>query len=235
MKMLKYIFLPIGLALLAGAFYFYTSTQTFLKGALSAQGTVIELVRSKSSNSSSSSSSYTYKPVVEFKTPAGKRIEFTSSTGSKPPSYSKGEIVEVFYDESFPQKAKINGFFYLWGPAIILGLMGVIFTLIGAAMLFMKYRKNKNIEYLKLKGTPVKAKFQSVERNRMLAVNKSNPYQIYAQWKNPMTSELHIFKSENLWFDPTNHINTDEITVLIDRNNPKIYYVDTSFLPKLAD
>ena len=69
----------------------------------------------------------------------------------------------------------------------------------------------------------------------MVTANTTNPYLIYVQWKKPMTSKLHVFKSENIWFDPTDHINTDEITVLIESNNPKKYYVDTSFLPKLAD
>ena len=198
----------------------------------------MELIRSRSSSSSSSSSStssYTYKPEVEFKTPNGKRIEFTSSSGTNPPSYSKGEVIEIFYDESLPQNAKINGFFSLWGGAIILGLMGIIFTLIGTSIFLTKHLKSKKIEFLKRNGTPIQAKFQSVGRNRMVAVNKRNPYQIYVQWKNPMTSKRHIFKSENIWFDPTDLINTDEITVLIERNNPKKYYVDTSFLPKLAD
>lgn len=221
--------------MLAATFYFYTNTQEFLKTALTTQGTVTELIRSRSSSSSSSSSSYTYKPVVEFKTQKGEQIEFTSTAGSNPPSYSRGEVVEVFYQKSSPEKAKINGFFSLWGLALIFGVMGTIFTLFGASIILIKYLKNKKIEFLKLRGTPIQAKFQSVEKNGSFAINKRNPYQIYAQWKNPMTSELHIFKSENLWFDPTDHINTDEITVLIERNNPKKYYVDTSFLPKLAD
>jgi hypothetical protein len=66
------------------------------------------------------------------------------------------------------------------------------------------------------------------------AIKTGQIYRICAQWTNPVTSEIHIFNSENIWFDPADHINTDEVTVLIERDNPKKYYVDISFLPKVA-
>ena len=78
------------------------------------------------------------------------------------------------------------------------------------------------------------AKFQSVKINRSFKVNGRNPYQILAHWQNPATSELHVFVSDNIWFDPTDYIDQDDIVVLIDKDNPSSYYVDTSFLPKLA-
>ena len=225
----KYTFTLLGIGMLIGAFFLFSNTHNFLKSSLTTTGTVIKLISSKSDDST------TYRPVVEFKTPAGKIIEFTSSAGSNPPSYSKGEIVEVYYDEATPEKAKINGFFSLWGGVTILGILGAVFSTIGASLLIATRQKSKNIERLKLIGSPVKAKFQSVEKNGSYTLNKRNPYQIYAQWKNPMTSKLHIFKSDNIWFDPTDHIIDDEITVLIDRKNPKKYHMDISFLPEVAD
>lgn len=227
-SVIKYTFTVLGLGMLFGAFTFYTNTQDFLKNALTTSGTVVELVSSRSSDST------TYRPVVEFKTQDGKLVEFTSSSGSNPPSFSEGEIVEVLYQESSPERAKINSFFSLWGGSTILGGLGAVFFIVGFSIILFGSLKSKRIKYLKENGTPIKAKFQSVEINGSLKVNGRNPYQIYVQWKNPATSELHIFKSENIWFDPTDHINTDEITVLIEKNNPKKHYVDISFLPKVA-
>ena len=57
---------------------------------------------------------------------------------------------------------------------------------------------------------------------------------IVSQWQNPATSKLHIFESDNIWFDPTDFIKTDKIKVWIDRKNPKKYMVDLSFLPEVA-
>lgn len=227
-SIVKYAFTVVGLGMLVGSFFIYQNTQYFLNDALTTEGTVIELVRSRSSDST------TYRPVVEFKTHGGSKVEFTSSSGSNPPSYSKGEVVEVLYQESSPEQAKINGFFSLWGASTILGGLGAVFFLVGISIILFGSLKRKKIEHLKKNGIAIKAKFQSVETNRSLDVNGRNPYQICVQWKNPATSELHVFNSDNIWFDPTDHINNDEITVLIDKDNPKKYHVDISFLPKVA-
>jgi len=45
---------------------------------------------------------------------------------------------------------------------------------------------------------------------------------------------LYIFRSENLWFDPSDHVTQEKIPVLVDEANMKKYWVDTTFLPKLA-
>jgi hypothetical protein len=228
LSIVKYVFSAIGIALLAGAIFFYQNTSAFLADALSTSGTVIDLARSRSSDST------TYRPVVEFKTHNGERVEFTSTSGSNPPSYSKGEIVTVLYSELRPEKARIQGFFSLWGMPAIFGGLGAVFATIGFSIILFGRLKQRNITYLKQHGVKIKTRFQSVERNRAYRVNGQSPYRIHTQWKNPGTAKLHVFKSENLWFDPTDHIDRDEITVIIARNNPKKYYVDTSFLPELA-
>ncbi len=212
--------------MLTGAFFLFTSTQDFLKSAVTTDGVVVELIRSRSDDS------IVYYPAVEFRTQSGTTIEFTGSTGSNPPSYFQGEAVTVLYQESSPNHAKIKGFFSVWGVTTIVGGLGALFFLIGFSVILKKRSKTKKKEYLTKNGIAVKARIQEVIINRSLKVNNRSPYQIYAQWNDPATSEEHIFKSENIWFDPTKHINGDEITVLIERNNPKKYYMDISFLSK---
>ncbi len=112
--------------------------------------------------------------------------------------------------------------------------MGLVFFLIGFIITLVGFLKGRKNEYLKQNGIQIKTKFQNIGLNRSLEVNGSNPYQITSQWISPTTNELHIFKSENILFDPTEYINTDEITVLVEKDNPKRYYVDISFLPKIA-
>ncbi len=46
--------------------------------------------------------------------------------------------------------------------------------------------------------------------------------------------EVHVFKSQNLWFDPSAYVNTDTVAVYIDEDNPRKCCMDISFLPKLA-
>ncbi|MFD1602275.1 DUF3592 domain-containing protein [Flavobacterium artemisiae] len=229
MKIVKYVFLIIGLALLGGAFYLYQNKQAFLDKAVKVQGTVTDLIASRSDKST------TYRPVVSYTTKDGKQIEFTSSVGSNPPSYHEGETVEIFYDPADPYDADINGFVSLWLAPLILGIIGTIFFLIGFLIILFGKMKQKKIEDLKFNGKSIITKFDHADLNYNYKVNGRSPYVIYSQWLNPATNELHLFKSENIWFDPNNFIPSEGIKVLIDPSNPKKYYMDISFLPKVSN
>ena len=229
MSIIKYVFSLIGVGMLIGTFFWYQNVTSFIAKSETAQGKVTELVRSRSGDST------TYKPVVQFNGQNGELIEFMSSTGRSPPSYDVGEKVEVFYLPENPQNAKINGFFSLWGGPLIVGILGGIFFLVGMGIVVATASKSRRDEYLRKHGTPVVAKLQSVEKNRSLRAKGRSPYRIISQWQNPVTSELHVFESNNVWFDPTEYIKDKNITVFIDRKNPGKYYVDLSFLPKVAN
>jgi hypothetical protein len=233
LSIVKYVFLLIGLGMLTGAFFMYRNTSQFLETAVTAQGTVVELVESRSSDSSSNS--IMYAPVVNFIDKKGVEVKVYSSTSSNPPSYFVGEKVEVLYAPETPQNAKIKGFFSLWGGATILGILGGILFVIGGVIFLFDRKKSNMLSHLKQNGTRIESDFQSVGLNASLAVNGRNPFQIVSQWQNPATSKIHLFTSDNIWFDPTDFIKTDKIKVLIDRNDPKKYHVDLSFLPKVAD
>ena len=222
----KYTFTAIGIAMFIGAFIAYLNTQRFVDEAVSSQGTVVDLVYSNNSG--------VYQPVVEFTTQGGAFVEFISSTGSNPASYYRGEVVDVLYPVNFPEMAKIDSFFMVWVWPIVLSGMGAVFFLIGFLMIVFGKLKNKKIDYLKKNGVAIQTKFQSVEFNTRLEVNGRNPYLIVTQWTDPATNELYVFNSENIWFDPSDHIQ-EEISVLIEKDNPKKYYVDISFLPKVAN
>lgn len=227
MKIIKYVFSIVGLALLIGAFFLYQNKKSFLEKAITVKGTVTELLPSRSDNST------TYKPVVAFTTKDGKQIEYTSSISSNPPSYHKGEIVEIFYDPADPYDATINGFASLWLAPLILGIFGTVFFLIGFLIILFGKMKQKKIEDLKFNGKAIITKFDHADLNYSYKVNGRSPFVIYSQWLNPTTNELHLFKSENIWFDPNNFIPSEGIKVLIDPSNPKKYYMDISFLPRV--
>jgi hypothetical protein len=231
-SIVKYVFLLVGCGLLIGAVFLFKDTQSFLKIAERTDGKVVDLVAFESTDTDDNRRSVTYAPVVEFLTKEGEKITFTSSTRSYPPSYSRGEAVEIFYLPGNPEKAKINDFFSLWGIAVVFGGLGIVFFLTGTGIIFFIWRKKRSDENLKLYGTKIQAKFMSVEINSSLQVNGRSPWRILAQWQNPATSKVHVFNSNNLWFDPTDLIEGASITVFINRKNLKKYYVDTSFLPE---
>ncbi|MDR2174134.1 MAG: hypothetical protein LBE32_08070 [Burkholderiales bacterium] len=75
--------------------------------------------------------------------------------------------------------------------------------------------------------------FQSVALNTSLRVNGRHPFHVLTQWQDPITGEIRIFESHNVWFDPTQYCTNQQITVYIEPGDPKKYYVDLSFLPRL--
>jgi hypothetical protein len=72
-----------------------------------------------------------YYPRVRYVTRSGNPVEFTGSVGSSPPAFDVGEAVGVLYDPAAPEKARIDTFFQLWFPSLLLGGIGLVFAAIG--------------------------------------------------------------------------------------------------------
>ena len=227
-SIVKFLFTLIGLGLCAGAVFLYDDTRSFLAEAQQTEGTVIDLQVSRSSDS------YTYRPVVRFTTPGGEAMEFVSSVGSNPPSYDRGETVDILYLPNSPRDARIGDFFSLWGAPLILGVLGSVFFLTGFGIILGTALGARKRERLRAGGRRIQTDFLEVARNTNIRINGRHPYQILTQWQNPMTGEIHVFKSENLYFDPSDYIKDGLITVFVNGDDLKNYYVDVSFLPKLA-
>ncbi len=225
LSIVKYIFTAVGLTLLGLSMWKYSATKTFIESAVTTDGEVVDFTRGSGTN---------YKPVVRFKTKDGEEIEYVSSLSTNPPLFDRGEVVTIFYKPDDPQNAKIDEFWSLWFFSVLTGGMGTIFFAIGGGMVLFVNLREKRAEKLRREGTRIQAKFIGVELNKMIRVNNRSPYRITCQWQDPVSSNLHIFRSKNLWFDPTDYIKTETLTVFIGRNNPKKYYVDVSFLPKIS-
>ncbi len=231
LKLVSVLFSTIGVGMLAVSVFIFSNTSGFISRAVEADGEVIDLDRSRSSSSSST----TYRPVVAFTTATGKRIEFTSSVGSSPPSHRVGERVKVLYQPGDPQSARIKSFFHLWFGFLIVFALGLVFAAIGLTMIFVRTRGRKRAEWLHQHGRRVKTAYKGVELNQSLRVNGRSPYQIISQSSDPASNTVRVFESENIWFDPSEYIKSETIDVLVDPNDPRKYVMDISFLPKLAD
>ncbi len=224
----KVLFPLIGLGALTGAWLLYSDAREFVATSTATEGTVVELVRSRSSDST------TYAPQVTFTDAQGRAHAFTSRTSSNPPAYHVGETVRVLYRSGSPEQARIDGFFSLWGGALIVGILGSVFALVGLGMVLVPMLRQRRAAQLRASGRRIEAAFQGVEHNTSLTVNGRHPFCVISQWQNPATSQVHVFRSDNLWFDPSEYITRTQIPVYIDPADPDRYHVDLSFLPKLA-
>lgn len=234
-NILKYVFGGVGLALLVTAFVLWNQTENFLRRSANAEGEVIDIVSywSTSSNRSGSSRTRMHKPVVAFTTEKGKRVIFTSMVGSNPPTYRKGDKVQVAYDRSNPKEAKIRAFTELYLLPLIFGGIGSVFFTLGFAFWFVTFRKKRQNAFLRNHGQQVYATFVEVRINRNVRMNGRHPYQIVGEWNNPMNGEMHRFFSQDLWEDPTPYV-PDELPVWIDPKNPRSHLMDLRYLPKQA-
>jgi hypothetical protein len=231
MGLFSIIFSVVGCGLLIGTFALVHNTRAFVAKAKTAPGIVIEMLATRDSDGGTM-----YKPVVEFTASDGQKRSFESSISSNPPSYDVGEAVEVLYAPEKPSDARIKGFWSIWFGPLIMGILGTVFASIGLGILYAHRRTKQKNEWLMANGTEVQADFSSVEKNTSLKVNGRSPWRITAQWHNQEAGTLHVFNSENLWFDPTQFVAAKKkLRVLIDPHNPKRYYVDVSFLPTLAE
>jgi hypothetical protein len=122
-------FALIGCGLLAGAFYSYRSTEAFLATAVPATGTVIGYERHTDSEGEIS-----YFPVITFTPEDGDEIEFTASTGGGGRPYKIGAPIALRYDPALPFNAAIDTPSDLWVGPIVLGFLGLIFTVVGSGL-----------------------------------------------------------------------------------------------------
>lgn len=224
------IFTPIGLIFAAVGGWLYLEDRSLAESGIRAQGTVVELVRSRDSDGD-----YTYRPVVEFLDESGTRHAFTGSVGSNPPSRSVGETVDVIYKPWSPGNAMIDGFFDRFFLPLIFAGMGALFAAIGGGMLFAWFRRRRIIAQLRVSGLPINAKFVECYRDTSTKVNGRSPWRVACQATHPATGKLQSFRSDAIWVDPSEQLKGRDLRVLIDPARPKRYFVDLSpFLDETA-
>lgn len=230
LTLISRIFAVVGAALLLLALYQAHSTHRFLARATELSGEVTDLLPIMSSGSSG----MTYKAEIHYDLPDGTEQRLVTGFSSNPPAYDVGEAVSVLHDPSGEREPQVRGFMSLWGGALISGVLGAAFFAIGGGMIAWGWRKGRLAEHLLAHGQPVEALVQGVELNGSLTVNGKHPFVVICQWLHPQTNEVHVFRSENLWFDPTPHLDRERVRVFIEPGNPRRYLVDLSFLPRLA-
>lgn len=227
-KIIGTVFSIVGVGMLIAATLMATHTRGFAEGAERAEGEVIQLVRQRSSDS------VTYAPVISFIAGNGLVYEFKSSLSSNPPAYEPGDRVAVLYNPERPLDARLDGFFSLWGGALVLGILGAVFGAGGAGMLAVPWYRRRRAKRLRAEGRRIEAAFHGVERNLSLRVNGRHPFFVVGQWQDPSTADVYVFRSDNIWYDPTDFINSASVPVYIDPADPRTYFMDLSFLPRSA-
>ncbi|HWT09044.1 MAG TPA: DUF3592 domain-containing protein [Roseomonas sp.] len=132
-RIIPWIVLLIGVALLAGSGYAVWREIEFRRGAVETDGQVVEMI-ARSSRDRDGRTSRSYTPVFVFTLPDGTKRRVEGGVSSNPPCCTVGETVRVRYRPEAPERAQMTGFMESWFVATLLGGMGLVFTLVGWAV-----------------------------------------------------------------------------------------------------
>ena len=118
---LSVVFVPVGIVMLLIAGGMISRDPAVSGAGAEAMGTVVDLERTSTGVGKAS-----YYPVVTYRDQAGTEHRFTSTMGSNPPAYRRGDVVDVRYDPAAPEEAVIDGWMErLLGP-VLTGGMGLL-------------------------------------------------------------------------------------------------------------
>ncbi len=106
------------------------------------------------------------------------------------------------------------------------GLIGSVFVFIGILLLSVIVKKNRMKKELTDRGYYVTADITEITYNGSVTVNGRHPYVIQCAYEDPYTNEFHLFRSEDLPYDPSPMLKGDQIRVFVDPEDFDRYYVD---------
>lgn len=128
------IFLVVGLGLVVGCLLAAAHTRRFLASAQQARAEVVGVQQ----RSGSHPQDRAYYPVLRYRTQQGATQEVVSSVGSNPPRYKEGDTLLVLYNPARPSEVRIHSFTQVWIAPLVLGVLGVLFLLVGAGLTVLR-------------------------------------------------------------------------------------------------
>lgn len=153
---------------------------------------------------------------------------YESELGAYVSSFYEGQTIDIYYEKENPKKIGTEGtdLIVLMFPAI-----GLITVGLGVGGFISKMKRKKEIEELKANGQLIHATFVEATKNMAYAINGRHPYNVFAEWMNPMDGRTYTFKSENVWGNTWDMIGEygnaiKEIPVYVDKENAEKYYMD---------
>lgn len=229
-KIIGGIFAMIGVAALVGMAFAIVGTNSFIKQSSVTSGEIIDIV-TRTSKDSDGNTTRSHYPVVRFNDATGNAVEFESSTSTSSRT-GIGEHVQVRYIPDNPSKARISSSFLdMWGVSLMLGIFGVVFAGLGVPFFWLGIREELSEKNAQSYTREISADVKEIFHNTSISMNGRSPYQIVAQWLDADSNEIHVFKSKNFWYDPSEFVK-EKIPVKADPRNLKKYWMDVSALPK---
>lgn len=222
LRIIEVVFQVFGTGCLIGAAVCAAKARTFVQEADRSEGVVVDNLASRDSDGD-----LTYRAVVEYSQAGGGRGRFNADVASNPPSFEVGERVQILVSRDGSRQS-IDSFGQIWFLPVFLAGFGAVFGGIGFAFPIARKRKAEFVRYVKHTGEAVETSDVEVRINRHFSVNDRNPW--YLRCKAKVDGVETVFKSGNIWEDPSIAIADRKIRIHYLRQDPKKHWVDIGFL-----
>jgi hypothetical protein len=213
------VFLIIGVLLLIISGLVFAISQKFYSVAQTTEAIITDIVVTRDIDNGRN-----YDVYIDYEIDGTKyddvRIKYYNS------SMDIGDTITVYYDPSNPSEVRMK-----MGSVIVLLVLvpiGVVFSIVGILLFSIAHRKKKKIEHLKETGRRIYVEVNGVVINNSTRINGKSPYRIECSWLDENTGKTYLYKSENIWFDPTNLVIGTQLPAYVDPNNLMDHYIDIS-------
>jgi hypothetical protein len=129
-------FVLVGVSLLAASAFLAWETSTFIRTSKTVPGRVVDLEWRKGSSGTGG-----YRTVFTFTDGSGQAHTVRTKTAHNPPTHRIGAAVEVLFQPTYPEDARIRSFQTLWLIPAALAGAGVGFAGVGACAFVVARRR----------------------------------------------------------------------------------------------
>lgn len=151
--------------------------------------------------------------------------EYNSISKTYSSQIKTGDKITIFYSKENPniifiENGNTNG-------GVFIGI-GIVLLAIGLSSVLHKLNNSVNKEEIIKTGKKIQADLDDIVYDIKTTANGVHPYYVVCTWKNKLDGKTYKFRSENLWYNPKEHIkksNIEKIPVYIIPTNPNQYYV----------
>lgn len=129
------------------------------------------------------------------------------------PNYNSGmkvgKTVSFYYNKENPGEIGTNSENM---KVLLVPGFGLLVIALGSSFMIVKERKKKLAKKLRKTGERIEGEYLQTIYNRSCSLNGVSPYYIRCQWKDEVTGQTYLFRSENIWFNPMTAIQEKKIT-----------------------
>ncbi len=138
-----------------------------------------------------------------------------------------GKEIEIYYDPDMPYNVKMGTDVI----SIVFLCIGTPFAIIGAIFIIVNIVSSGSKKKLMQKGEEVSGTITDVYENTNIRVNGRHPFKAEVKVINPFDGETYLYSSKNIT-ENISHLIGQTVTVYVDKNNKRKYYVDIDSLLK---